>query len=517
MQESLLANTWRRDVPAAVVVVLVAIPLCLGIALASGAPLTAGLIAGVIGGLVVGTLSGSAQMVSGPAAGLVAFVIAGIATLGSFQAFLVAVVIAGGVQLLLGALRVGIIGYFFPNSVIRGMIAAIGVILVLKQLPHAIGYDAAYVGDESFLQANAENTFTSLRSMLDGVHPGSLIITLFSLVVLLAWERSRPSRVIAVPAAMLAVGVGVLLKTLLPYVHPSLALDPSHLVQLPVATSIADWMNYVQWPDWSVARNAETWRVGFTLAMVASLETLLSLEAADKLDPFKRESDANRELLAQGAGNMLSGLIGGLPVSGVIVRSAANIDAGAQSRRSTITHGALLLAAVLTLPVLLNHIPIAAIAAILLHTGFRLVSLALFRTTWTQGPAQFVPFTVTLAAIVLTNLLVGIGVGFAVALFFILRQHLRQPALRKVSGHGAVLTRYVLPDQATFLNKANIERTLEALPQGSRVEIDGRQTSRFDLDVLEQLHEFADTARLRNIDYRLVGIPTMTPTPTHAY
>jgi len=510
-----LTNPWRRDVPASIVLVLIALPLCLGISLAAGAPLTSGLIAGVVGGILVGSLSASPVMVSGPAAGLTAVVITGIASVGSFRAFLAAVVIAGLLQLGLGVLRAGIVGYFFPSSVIRGMLAGIGVTLILKQLPHAVGYDVGFEGDESFVQANDETTFSALRHMIDAVHPGAVVTTLLALIVLLLWERWRPNRLRVLPAAVLAVLVGVVANAVFPGIHEALVLQASHLVQLPVASRPAEWAAFLTWPDWTAVTSMTTWRVAATIAIVASLETLLGLDATDKMDPFKRESDTDRELLAQGAGNVVSGLLGGLPIAGVIVRSAANIDAGAQTRRSTIIHGGLLLAAVLTLPALLNLIPLASLAAVLLFTGYKLASPALFRMAWSQGGSQFTPFAVTLVAIVLTDLLVGIGIGLAIGLFFILREHLRQPALRKVSGPGSVLTRYVLPDQATFLSKANIERTLQAVPAGSRVEIDGRHTTRFDQDVLEQLHEFEKTARLRKIDYRLVGIPAAPTTPIH--
>lgn len=508
-------NPWRRDLPAAVVLVLIALPLCLGISLAAGAPLTAGLISGVVGGVLVGALSSSPVMVSGPAAGLTAVVVGGIAATGSFRAFLVAVVIAGVLQLALGAMRAGIVGYFFPSSVIRGMLAGIGVTLILKQLPHALGYDVDFEGDEAFRQANNETTFSALQQMWDGLHPGAIVVSLVAFGALLLWERWRPRSLKVIPAAVFAVVIGIGLNAVFPQLNPALVLQATHLVQLPVVSHPGEWLAFLTWPDWSALSSFDTWRVGATIAVVASLEALLALDATDKMDPHKRESDTERELFAQGTGNIVSGLLGGLPISGVIVRSAANIDAGAQTRRSTITHGALLLVAVLTLPALLNRMPLASLAAVLLYTGFKLASPALFRMAWSQGRSQFAPFIITMVAIVLTDLLIGITIGLAVGLFFILYAHLKQPALRQISGPGAVLRRFVLPDQATFLSKASIERTLQALPFDSRVEIDGRHTTRFDLDVLEQLHEFEETARLRRIDYRLVGIPAAPTTPTH--
>jgi MFS superfamily sulfate permease-like transporter len=512
-----LRETWRADLPASLVVVLIALPLCLGIALASGAPLSAGIVAGVIGGIVVGMLSNSQLMVSGPAAGLTAIVFAGIGTLGSFDRFLVAVVIGGVLQIALSVARAGVIGYYIPSAVIKGMLAAIGIILILKQLPHAVGFDADFEGDEAFRQANAENTFSALSEVLGQVQAGAVAIAVVSLTVLVAWSRPALRALRVVPAPLVVVVIGVLLNQLFAQYFPSLTLRAVHLVQLPVTTSPAEWLTFFTFPNWGAVTSIDTWRIGVTIAIVASLETLLSLEATDKMDPYKRESDTNRELLAQGIGNTLAGLVGALPVTGVIVRSAANIDAGARTRWSAILHGGLLLAVVLAIPGLLNLIPLAALAAMLIHTGFKLAAPALFRTSWRQGWAQFIPFTVTVVAIVISDLLIGIAVGLFVAGAFILAQYLRQPALRQISPDGAVLTRYALPDQATFLAKANIERTLNALPAGARIEIDGSNTTRFDHDVLEQLHEFTATAQLRNIDYRLVNVPAALTIPTHRH
>ncbi len=512
-----LRDSWRSDLPASLVVVLVALPLCLGIALASGAPLASGIVAGVIGGIVVGLLSNSQLMVSGPAAGLTAIVVAGITALGSFEAFLASVVIGGVLQIALSLMRAGIIGYYIPSAVIKGMLAAIGVILILKQLPHAVGYDADFEGDETFTQTNAENTLTALTQMLEQIQVGAVIIASAALAVLVLWGRPAFKRLKVIPAPLVVVLLGIATNQFFVEFFPALAIRSTHLVQLPIAESARDWLSFFTFPSWNALATVETWRLGVTIAIVASLETLLSLEATDKMDPYKRESDTNRELLAQGIGNTIAGLIGGLPVTGVIVRSAANIDAGARTRWSAILHGMLLLGFVLAIPTFLNLIPLSALAAMLLYTGFKLASPALFKTSWALGWSQFVPFTVTVVAIVMTDLLMGIGIGLAVALFFILAEYLRQPALRVVSVKGSVLTRYVLPDQATFLAKANIERTLNEIPDGSRVEIDGTRTTRFDYDVLEQLHEFKETARLRKIDYRLVQVPMAPTTPTHSH
>jgi MFS superfamily sulfate permease-like transporter len=508
-------DSWRYDLPASIVVVLVALPLCLGIALASGAPLSAGLMAGVIGGIVVGMLSDSQLMVSGPAAGLTAIVLAGVTALGSFPAFLMATIIGGVLQIGLSIMRAGVIGYYFPSAVIRGMLAGIGVILILKQLPHAVGYDANYLGDESFRQPDGSNTFSALSEALQQVQPGAALICLLALFILVFWPKVPALKKLKLmPAPLVVVLTGVGLNELFGVMAPTWVIRDTHLVQLPVAETARDLLNFVIFPDLSALANPETWRLGVTIAIVASLESLLSLEATDKLDPFKRESDTNKELRAQGIGNTICGLVGGLPVTGVIVRSAANIDSGGRTRWSGITHGVLLLVAVLTIPALLNFIPLAALAAILLHTGYKLASPALWYATYRLGLQQFVPFAITVVAIVLTDLLIGIAVGMMVGLFFILSEYLRQPALIRVSPPDAVLQRYELPDQATFLSKANIERTLESFQTGSRIEIDGRNTKRFDHDVLELLHDFIKTSELRGIDYRMVGIPPLTtPSP----
>jgi MFS superfamily sulfate permease-like transporter len=410
-----------------------------------------------------------------------------------------------------------VIGYYFPSAVIKGMLAAIGIILILKQLPHAMGYDADWEGDESFVQPGMGTTFSTLSELTQQVQFGAALIALLSLAVLIAWNQPALKNLKVIPAPLVVVLLGIAMNAMFLRYNPSLAVRATHLVQLPVADTPSDWLNFFRFPDWSALMSVEAWRLGVTISIVASLETLLSLEATDKMDPFKRESDTNRELLAQGVGNALSGLIGGLPVTGVIVRSAANIDAGARTRWSAVLHGLLLLTFVLAIPRMLNLIPLSALAAMLLFTGWKLASPVLFRRSWQLGWGQFIPFAVTVCAIVLTDLLIGIAIGLTVATMFILAQYLRQPALKQVSQDGAVLKRFQLPDQATFLSKANIERTLSALPDGSRVEIDGSNTARFDHDVLEQLHEFTITAQLRGIDYRLVNIPAASTTPSHQH
>lgn len=501
-----IRSSWRADLPASIVVFLVALPLCLGIALASGAPLFSGVIAGIVGGVLVGLLSGSHLMVSGPAAGLTAIVVSAIATLGSYEAFLAAVVVGGAVQLGLGALRAGVLGYYFPSSVIRGMLAAIGLILVLKQIPHAVGYDADYEGDESFLQPNAENTFTAITHALERIEPAAALISLLGIVLLVVWDRTPLKRVRLLPAPLLVVLVGVGLNLALGASSSAWTLESSHLVALPTPASVGELLNFFTLPDFSALSRLDTWRVAVTLGVVASLETLLSLEATDRLDPFKREAPANRELAAQGAGNIVSGLLGGLPITGVIVRSAANVDAGARTKLSAILHGLMLALAVLTVPALLNHIPLASLAAILLYTGFKLAHPKTLAHMWRQGFAQFTPFVVTVVAILLTDLLVGIAIGLALGLLFILVEHSRQPCYEIVSPPGAVLRRVRLHEQVSFLSKASLAALLESLEPGSRVELDGSNCKQIHHDVLEFISDYRETAVLKKIDLRLVGI-----------
>jgi MFS superfamily sulfate permease-like transporter len=509
-----LFATWRDDVPAGVVVFLVALPLCLGIAVASGAPLISGIIAGVVGGLVVGALSGSPVMVSGPAAGLTPVVLLGIQQVGGFERLLPAVVLAGILQLLLSGVRAGDVAYYVPSSVLKGMLAGIGLTLILKQLPHALGYDGDYEGDLSFVESSGSTTIGSLAEALQHIQPGAVMAALLGVGVMLWWPRSPFARVKLLPAPMVAVGVGVALNEALRIALPDLAIRGTHLVSLP-AISNGDWLRQLALPDWSALSSPTVWELALIIGLVASLESLLSLEATNKLDPQRRDAPVNRELFAQGVGNVLAGLLGGLPITGVIIRSSTNVDAGAQSRLSAMVHAVLMLLAVLTLGVLLNRTPLAAIASVLLVTGFRLTAPALWRTAWRLGYSHFIPFGITVLAIVFTDVLRGIGVGLVIGLAFIIVEHLRSPVLSRLSPPGAVLTRYGLPEQVTFLSKASIARALNALPAGTRVEIDGRRTTRFDYDALEVLLLFRDTAKARNIDYRLVGVPEAELTPAH--
>jgi SulP family sulfate permease len=508
LDESLRA-TWRHDLPAGLVVFLVALPLCLGIALASGAPLLSGLVTGIVGGVLVSRLSGSQLLVSGPAAGLTAIVLAAITELGSFGVFLVAVVLAGTLQVALGALRAGIIGYFFPSSVIRGMLAAIGLILILKQLPYAFGAGVEPFEADAFKNPQGGNSLTAIVDAIGAALPLAVALSVVSLLVLAFWGKIAPAGLRRlVPAPLVVVLLGVIGASAAAAFAPGLALPATAMVNIPVPSSLSELASLLVFPDWSAIGNAAVWRIALTIGIVASLETLLSLEATDKLDPYKRNAPANRELLAQGFGNMLAGAVGGLPMTGVIVRSAANIGAGARTWRSSFVHGVMLLAAVIAIPTHLNRIPLAVLAAILLYTGFKLAHPRQFRDAWRVGPKYVVPFVITVAAILATDLLVGICVGLVIGTFFVLRDdysHAYSYDLEESPDHKRV--RLTLAEHVTFLNKARINEALHALPQGSTVTVDAMRTRHIDHDVVELLHEFEKNALARGITLRLVGVP----------
>lgn len=504
-------DNLRADLPASIVVFLVALPLCLGVALASGAPLVAGLIAGIVGGLVVAPLSGSNLMVSGPAAGLTAVVLSALGKLGGFDVFLTALVLAGVMQLGFGLARAGFIAKYFPSSVIKGMLAAIGITLVLKQIPHAMGYDAEAMGVEQFQAVGSENTFTAITNLAGRINPTAVILSVCSLLILLLWDNPRLGALKRIPGALVVVVLGTIANEIIVRRWPALQLTGDELVQVPLG-GMAGFMGQTTLPRWDAILQPQVWVVALTIALVASLETLLSLEATDKIDPLKRHSSADRELRAQGIGNLLSGAIGGLPLTGVIVRSAANVESGGRTRTSAFLHSVWLALALLMIPGVLNRVPLAALAAILIHVGWKLAHPIHLLQAWRIGRDQFLPFTVTILSILLTDLLTGVIVGLLVGTFFILKEHADAPGLTIVSAPGAVLTRYALGQQATFLSKMRIEKTLNDLPPETRVEIDARGCRRIDPDVLQLLHDFSDTAAERRIDYRLVGLPRLAVT-----
>ena len=499
------------------VVFLVALPLCLGISLASGAPLLAGVVSGIVGGVLVSLLSGSQLSVSGPAAGLTVVVLSASASLGSWPAVLAATAVAGVMQLLLGVARAGIIALYFPGTVIRGMLASIGIILILKQLPHFLGADTDYFEDMKFLQVNGQNTFSAIAAAARALSPGSVLVGVVSLALLLLWDSGPMRRlgwVRLVPGALVAVVAAVAVNQLLHELAPAWQVRPEHLVKLPVLSSLSQLTSEITFLDFTALRRPATYSVAFTIAIVASLETLLSVEAVDNLDPQKRHTPPNRELLAQGVGNLVSGLLGGLPITAVIVRSSANIAAGGQSRLSAFIHGLLLLTSLLFLGSILNMIPLSALAAVLLLVGFKLTKPALYRAQWRLGWAQFGPFIITILAVLFTDLLKGVSIGLVLGFFFILKDnakagsHLRRDAVGDAEDPSHVHLR--LPEHVSFLNKASIVTTLEQLPAGSRVILDGTHTTVIDHDVLEAVEAFRQAAPARGIDLELRGIRQVT-------
>ena len=502
-----------KDIIAGVIVFLVALPLCLGIALASGAPLFSGLIAGIVGGIVVGSLSGSQTAVSGPAAGLTAIVAAQIAGLGSFPAFLLAVVVAGVIQIGLGLAKAGALSAFFPTSVIKGLLAAIGVILILKQIPHLLGHDQDPPGEMSFEQPDKKNTFTEIAALFTGdIHRGAVAIGLLSLALLIFWQRCKPLRDSLVPAPLIVVLLGVAIGRAFESVGGAWLIENSHMVQVPVANNASEFVGFLTFPDVSQILNPAIYIGAVTIAIVASLETLLNLEAVDKLDKKQRQSPPSRELLAQGVGNLASGMIGGLPVTAVVIRGSVNVNAGAETKLSAILHGILLLFCVALLPTYINLIPLSCLAAILLVTGFKLASPQLFRQMWSEGRPQFLPFIITLLAIVFSDLLVGILIGLAVSVVFILNSNLRQPIRRISEKHlGGDVLHIQLANQVSFLNRAALESALREAPRGSHVLLDARQTDYIDPDVLGLIREFKDvTAPVYDIRVSLRGFRNQT-------
>ncbi|MHC4892937.1 MAG: SulP family inorganic anion transporter [Planctomycetota bacterium] len=507
----LLAN-WRQDLPASIVVFFVAVPLCLGIALASGAPLISGLIAGIVGGIVVGAISGSPLGVSGPAAGLAVIVLSAITDLGAFETFLVAVVLAGAIQIALGLLGAGILGYFFPSSVIKGMLAGIGVLIVLKQIPHAFGHDSDPEGDFKFAQQDGDTTFGALQSMLDDITPSAVIVSVTCLAILILWESvlSKKAKIFRlIQGPLVAVAFGIAFQLISSKFAPSMALTGDHLVSVPVAESLSGFLGLLTHPDWSQLGNSAVWVTAVTIAVVASLETLLCVEATDKLDPQKRVTPTNRELVAQGVGNLGSGLIGGLPITQVIVRSSANIQSGGRTKLSAILHGTFLLIFVSLLPGILNLIPLASLAAILFVVGYKLARPTLFKQMWGQGLSQFLPFVITIVGIVRIDLLTGIGLGMVAAIFAILRAHYLNSHFMHLSesddSSGVHEVNIELAEEVTFLNKGAILKELKAIPNGSLVRLDATRSVFIDPDVLEIIVDFEATAENRGIDVQRLG------------
>ncbi len=499
----------KSDLPASVVVFFVALPLCLGIALASGAPLFSGLIAGIIGGIVVGSLSGSKIGVSGPAAGLAAIVLTAIGTLGGYENFLVAVVLGGVIQILFGILKAGIIGYYFPSSVIKGMLTGIGIIIILKQIPHFFGYDADPSADWSFLQVDGENTFSELVVMLDFIQTGSAVIGIIGLAILLFWDKvlSKKGKIFQIIQGPLVAVVAGIVFFVVTKSNDTLSIAESHLVSVPIPDDVESFIGQFSFPNFGAITNPEIWVVAFTIALVASLETLLCVEATDKLDPHKNVTPTNRELLAQGSGNILSGLVGGLPITQVIVRSSANIQSGGRSKLSAIIHGFLLLISVILIPRLLNMIPLSVLAAILLIVGYKLAKPAMFKNMYLLGWKQWVPFTVTVLGIVFIDLLYGIGLGLMVGIVVILIKSYQNSHFLHIEdqSNGKHKIKITLAEEVTFFNKGAILKELDSLPRDTYLEFDVTKTRYLDYDIIEILDDFAFKAKERNIDIKLIS------------
>jgi MFS superfamily sulfate permease-like transporter len=503
------SSYFKTDVLSGIVVFLVALPLCLGIALASGAPLFSGIIAGVVGGIVVGLISNSQLSVSGPAAGLTAIVLTAITSLGSYQTFLLAVGLAGVLQILLGIAKAGTVSNYFPSNVIDGMLTAIGIIIILKQLPHAVGYDTDNEGDLFFIEKGEHhNTFSSLIDAINYSQMGAVIICLVSLAILIAFNKvAFLKKLKVVPGALVAVIAGVLLNELFKIINPNLAIQQEHLVNLPVPQSFDDFIGQFQQPNFSAITDVKVWVTAATIAVVASIETLLCIEASDKMDPLKRYTNTNTELFAQGTGNIVSALLGGMPMTSVIVRTTANVNSGAKTKVSTIAHGVFLLVAVLAIPTILNKIPLACLAAVLLMIGYKLASPSVFKKMWDDGRYQFVPFIVTVIAVVLTDLLKGVGVGLVVSVFYILRANLKLAYFFKNQEHheGETITMH-LAQEVSFLNKAAIKKTMGDLPKGSHLVIDASDTFYIDHDVVQLIKDFlAIGSKDKNIKVELIG------------
>jgi MFS superfamily sulfate permease-like transporter len=504
---NLFANL-KSDFASGLVVFLVALPLCLGIALASGAPLFSGIIAGIVGGIVVGYMSKSHISVSGPAAGLTAIVLSAITELGTFNAFLLAVLISGILQLVLGFIKAGSISNYFPTNVIEGMLAGIGVIIFLKQIPHAFGYDKDYQGNLSFMQDDGENTFSELLAVCDHIQVGALIITLVSLFILIFWNKVKfLKKLKLVPSALVAVVVGILINEYFIQSGSSFSVMQEHLVNLPVPKSLEDCMNIIVTPDFSSITNSKVWIVAITIAIVASIETLLCVEAADRMDDLKRYTDTNVELKAQGVGNIISSLLGGLPMTSVVVRTTANKTAGAKSKMSAIIHGILLLLSVLLVPALLNKIPLATLAAILLIIGYKLANPDKIRYFYRKGIYQFAPFIATFIAVVFTDLLKGVALGMIINVIFILKGNLQRAYhFRKEEYHDGDIIHIDLAQEVSFLNKAAIKMTLEEIPENSKVVINAADTVYIAHDILDLIKEFDEIkARDLKINVKLVG------------
>lgn len=498
-------NQIKNDLPASIIVFFVALPLCLGIALASGAPLFAGIIAGIVGGIVVGFASGSPLGVSGPAAGLAVIVLTAIGTLGSWEVFLMAVVLSGIIQIILGYAKSGFIAYFFPSSVIKGMLTGIGLLIILKQIPHALGWDKDAIGDDAFFQADGQNTISEIFQAFNFLTPGAVLIGVTSLAILIFWDKvlmKKHKIFLLIQGPIVVVALGILMNYFYQNGILNLTLSDKQLVSLPVPKTVEDFFNQFTFPNFTSILNPNVWGVAIVIAIVGSLETLLCVEATDKMDPERRITPTNRELKAQGLGNVISGLIGGLPITQVIVRSSANINFGAKTKLSSILHGFFLLISAITLAKLMNMIPLASLAAILLMVGYKLAKPALFKDMYKLGWEQFIPFTMTVIAILATDLLKGITVGILFGIFYTLRHSYRNSYHMKdkvKNEDGQEVHHIVLAQEVSFFNKASVIYALDTIPANSKVIIDFSKSKSVAYDVLEIVKDYEINAKTKNI------------------
>ncbi len=504
------------DFPASVVVFLVALPLCLGVALASGAPLLSGVIAGIIGGLVVGIFSQSHTSVSGPAAGLAAVVLTSITQLESFDIFLLAVLIAGVIQLIAGIAKGGFIANYIPTNVIKGLLAAIGIILILKQIPHAVGFDRDTEDDFTFFQKDGENTFSELLSIFKYFSWGAIIISALSIIIMINWDKTPMKKVKFFPASLFVVLLGVGLNFIFIHFFPALVIESDHLVNIPKFDGIR---SIITLPNFSSIGNYHVWMVAITIAIVATIETLLNLEAVENLDPHKRVASPNRELVAQGIGNICSGLVGGIPITSVIVRSSVNINSGAETKLSTILHGFFLLLSLLLLGPVLNMIPLASLACILILTGYKLAKISLFKEMYKNGLNQFIPFVATILAIVFTDLLIGVLIGLAISIFYILKSNFKNAyQFHKEKHHTGDIITIRLAEEVSFLNKASIKNTLAQIPENSTVVINATNSTFIDYDVLELIKVFTEVqSKEKNINVSVQGIKSLYKSENENY
>jgi SulP family sulfate permease len=511
MESKNMFKELKSDIPASIVVFFVAVPLCLGIALASGAPLFSGIIAGIIGGIIVGISSGSALGVSGPAAGLAVIVLTSIATLGSWPAFLLAVVLAGLIQLAMGFAKAGFIAYFFPSSVIKGMLTGIGLLIVLKQIPHALGYDKDTEGDDAFFQADGENTFSALASAFEWITPGAILIASISIAILILWDTvlTKKHKIFQlIQGPIVVVILGIVMNYLFQSGILNFSLASDQVVQLPVAENFSQFLTQFTFPDFTQLTNPEIYKIALVMAIVASLETLLCVEATDKIDPFKRVTPTNRELKAQGLGNILSGMIGGLPITQVIVRSSANISFGGKTKMSAILHGVFLLISAITIAGLLNMIPLASLAAILIMVGYKLAKPKLFKEMYQLGWEQFIPFVATVVAILLTDLLKGITIGLLFGIFYTLRHSYRNShhlQSNTSTEDGQKVYHLALAEEVSFFNKASVLKVLDEIPADSKVIIDCTKSKSIAHDVVELIVNYRTNAKTKNINVETIN------------